>query len=733
MKYYTMKDIDEFLSLFKISKIKRYSKKKRKYYNIPVTFDIETTNAYINIDDGKQYKAIDIVRKKESNPKFKIDEYQKVCYMYVWQLQLLDASFMGRTWEEFTQFMDKLKTHFKLSDKQYLIIYVRNLEFEFQFIKRFFDFENGNVFAASPHSVIYARSTDGFEFRCSYYLAGCSLETTGKNLTKYEALKQTGKLDYNLIRNSKTPLSNDEIEYCLYDVIVDNYFIRESMEDEPHESLLKIPLTKTGYVRRYVKKYVLNSKLHKVYRKKVHQFTMDEKKYNQLKRCFAGGFTHSNALNTGIVFEDVHSQDFTSSYPAVLLLEKYPISKPRLYQPKNYDDFKEHLKLYCCIFDIEFINIKMKPDVYENIISESKCFNLSNDAILNNGRVVSASNLSISITEVDYENINQFYDFDKIRVSNMWISRRGYLPKELLECVLHFYKGKTELKDVDDKEKEYLILKGMLNAIFGMMVTDPVKPIIEYLGNDWKVNFENIEECLKNYNTRYDKFLVYEWGLYCTAYARRNLFTGVKELKYDFIYADTDSLKYTNFEAHAAYFKKYNDIILLKIEKVCKKYNFDINDFSPKDIHGVAHTIGLYDYDDHYAKFKTLGAKRYMVEYAKDSKHYKEGKINYNLTVSGLNKKSAIPFLVNEAKKQKTSIFELFNDDMFISGEYSGKLLHTYIDERLEFDSIDYLGNKEHIITYSGVHLEPSSYSLSLADAYKNYINHIQTKYKKGD
>ena len=492
MKYYTIENVDEFLSLFKISKIKRYSKKKRKYYNIPITFDIETTNAYINIDTGKQYKAIDIVRKKENNPKFKIDEYQKVCYMYVWQLQLLDASFMGRTWDEFIQFMDKLKTHFKLSDKQYLIIYVRNLEFEFQFIKRFFDFENGNVFAASPHSVIYARSTDGFEFRCSYYLAGCSLETTGKNLTKYEALKQTGKLDYNLIRNSKTPLSNDEIEYCLYDVIVDNYFIRESMEDEPHESLLKIPLTKTGYVRRYVKKYVLNSKLHKVYRKKVHQFTMDEKKYNQLKRCFAGGFTHSNALNTGIVFEDVHSQDFTSSYPAVLLLEKYPISKPRLYQPKNYDDFKEHLKLYCCIFDIEFINIKMKADVYENIISESKCFNLSSDAILNNGRVVSASNLSISITEVDYENINQFYDFDKIRVSNMWISRRGYLPKELLECVLHFYKGKTELKDVDDKEKEYLILKGMLNAIFGMMVTDPVKPIIEYLGNDWKVNFENI-------------------------------------------------------------------------------------------------------------------------------------------------------------------------------------------------------------------------------------------------
>ena len=67
----------------------------------------------------------------------------------------------------------------------------------------------------------------------------------------------------------------------------------------------------------------------------------------------------------------------------------------------------------------------------------------------------------------------------------------------------------------------------MLNAIFGMMVTDPVKPIIEFNGKDFNVNFSNIQECLDAYNTRYDKFLVYEWGLYCTAYARRNLWTGI--------------------------------------------------------------------------------------------------------------------------------------------------------------------------------------------------------------
>ena len=63
-----------------------------------------------------------------------------------------------------------------MDSRKYLIFYVRNLEFEFQFIKKYFKWDN--VFATEPHKVLYARTVDGFEFKCSYFLAGCSLETT---------------------------------------------------------------------------------------------------------------------------------------------------------------------------------------------------------------------------------------------------------------------------------------------------------------------------------------------------------------------------------------------------------------------------------------------------------------------------------------------------------------------------------------------------------------------------
>ena len=720
IKYYTMNNLKEYLSLFKITKIKKYSKKKIRYYNIPITFDIETTSAYLDHESCEVIEARKIVKIKEKEKaKFYKDRNEKFEWMYVWQISIDDKLFLGRTWDEFIVFKEKLKEKFKLNDKLNLMIFVRNLQFEFQFIKHYFEFKH--IFASKPHEVIYARTDDGFEFRCSYFLAGCSLEVTGENLIKYQATKQKGLLDYSLIRTPKTPLTEDEIKYCLYDVIVDSCFIKESMEDEKKNALTRLPLTKTGYVRRYVKNYIIRSRTRKIYMNKVHQFQMSEKKYQQLKRAFAGGFTHSNALNTGIVFDNVSSQDLKSSYPASLLLEKYPCSKGRLYKPKSLDDFKEKLKIYCCIFDITFYDIKMKSDVYENIISTSKCWNIRN-SIENNGRIVSADSLTTTITEIDYENISHFYDFKSIKIANMSIYRKDYLPRELLECILHFYKNKTTLKNVIGKEKEYMILKAMLNSIFGMMVTDPIKPTIEFINDIWSVSYDNIQQMLDKYNTKYDRFLVYEFGIYCTAYSRRNIFSAVLELKSDYIYSDTDSVKYTNHELHKEFFDKYNNMILKKIDRVCKRYNFDKNDFMPLDSKGNRQIIGQFDYEFTYQKFKTLGAKRYL--YMIDNK--------VNLTVSGLNKEKAIPYLESEAKTQKTTIFELFNDELYVSGEATGKLLHTYIDDMKDLYVKDYLGISDHIISLSSIHLEPTSYSLSLADKYKRYLERIHEEYKKG-
>ena len=715
MKYYTMKEINEYFKQFKVKKMVLKSSKGIKYYNIPVTFDIETTNAYIDNLDGSIISAKDFALYKETHTTYDKSRYEKCAFMYCWQMSIDDKVMFGRTWKEYKEFLNKIKEVFNLSAIKQMVIYVRNLAFEFQFLKSHFLFNK--VFANDSHKVIYA-CNEPFVYKCSYFLAGCSLDTTGKNLQKYKAEKQVGLLDYDLIRTSATPMTDDEIKYCVYDVIVDSNFIRESMESEKGGSILKLPLTKTGYVRRYCKKYCNEDW---EYRKIIKRFTYSTDTFRQLVRCYTGAFTHANAVNVGKVFENVHSYDFTSSYPYCLLAYKYPMSSGRKHEIKNINDFKYCLKKYACVFDIKFYNIKMKDSVWDSCISKSKCIEISN-CEENNGRVVNADYLKITINEIDFECIKQFYTFSRIEVSNLVVYYKDYLPKRFLECVIHFYKGKTELKDVKGKEKEYALLKAMLNSIYGMCVTNPVRENwdIDDSG-EWYFDEPNIDDMLDAFNESKSRFIAYEWGIYCTSYARRNLFTGILEIGADYIYCDTDSLKFTNLENHLEYFENYNKEVEHNLREMCKARNIDFNDLKPKTKDGEEKMIGVWDYEGCYERFKTLGAKRYA--------YVKKGE--FNITCSGLNKKTTTPYLLEQSKLQELDVFDLFSDSLYVPCLKTGKLVHTYCEDTFKGKVKDYLGNVSVVEESSYVHLEPSGYEMGLSEIFKNYINKVQTIYCK--
>lgn len=712
-EYYTFNQLKEYIELFNVNKYKLVSRKKVKYYNIACAFDIETTSLYKY--KNKIYDVNTIIELKEEN-KVKDDELEKQAYMYIFMLSIDNNIIIGRTWAEFLTIIAAIENKFNLTSSKRLIIYVHNLSYEFQFMRKLFDWQK--VFASDKRQVIYAE-TETITFKCSYFLSNTSLEQIGKNLTKYKAAKQVGKLDYNKLRNSITPLTNDEILYCIYDVIVLTNYIKEKIEEE--KSICKIPLTATGYVRRYCKQYC-NSGFNRFQMYKIfNQMKLDERLYAHLKRAFMGGYTHANAINTDVVIDDVYSNDETSAYPSVLLLRQYPISKPYPYKPKSVKDFHAKLNKYAAIFDITFYNIRLKDDETNSIISQSKCFECVNP-IVDNGRIVSADKISITLTDVDYKSINSFYNWDKIGVGYMRIYHKGYLPKCLLECILHFYESKTKLKDVTGKEREYMNLKSMLNSVFGMMVTDIIRNDIIYDANEWQIQIKDVNEQLEHYNNNKSRFLSYEWGVWCTAYARENVFRAIKKTKSDFIYADTDSVKFKNYSKYQAYFNAYNKEIDVKTNAICKHYDLDIKKFRPKTIKGIEKPIGYWDFDGHYKNFKTLGAKRYL--YQKDDD-------TFSLTVSGLNKKIALPYMIDNAKKLNMNIFDTFTDDLYIKPHYSGKLLHTYIDDIKECVLTDYLGNSCKMREYSSIHLEPTPYCLSISSLYNEYIKQIKTKYTK--
>lgn len=680
------KSIDELLDN-EIPFIK--NNKKIEYANVPCAIDIETSSFYEN--------------------------GEKRGVMYAFVLGINGKCIIGRTYDELWNSLDRISEFYGLNKDRRMIFYIHNLAFEFQWFRKHRKWVK--VFATDDRQPLYALDNKGIEYRCSYLLSGYSLENVAKHLTKYPVAKMVGDLDYKLIRHSQTPLNEKELGYVLHDGLVVMSYIQEEIENH-YNNITLLEMTKTGKVRKFVRKYCLYSKNKKdisKFDKYHHMMTalpiVDIEEYNQLKRAFHGGFTHANGYWVNQIISNVTSMDFTSSYPYVLISEQFPMGKGELIKITSREEFNFNLKKYCCLFDCTFKNIDSKI-IYEHPISISKCYRLKGYAS-DNGRLVTADEISITLTEQDFAIIKKFYRWEHLTISNFRRYRKNYLPRDFVRAVLDLYKKKTELKDIIEFVVEYMQSKEMLNSCYGMCVTDICRNEIEYDNDSWGTVDGDYEEQIEKYNNKKNRFLCYQWGVWVTAYAQRNLFTAIYELQSDYIYSDTDSVKFVNYEKHKEYFDNYNRNVLLKLQYAMEHHGFDMSLCSPKTNDGVTKTIGVWDYDGFYLKFKTLGAKRYMVLTEK----------GYSLTVSGVNKKIAIPYLQN---KYGDNIMEEFKDGLVIPPKYTGKNIHTYIDEETTGIITDYNGVSIPYHELSSIHLEESGYELSLSREFIDYLLNIR-------
>ena len=702
------------------------------YYNCPCSFDIETTSFYRDIEGTLDYKMKRKIQKE--NPKY---NPEKVAIMYVWQFGINGRVIIGRTWKEFFEMINEIAVYLHLEEKRRLICYVHNLGFEMQFIYKWLKWYK--VFAIDTRKPIYAITENFIEFRCSLLLSGYSLANLGEQLQRYPVKKLVGDLDYTLMRNSITPLTEKEISYCVNDIRVVMAYIQETIENE--NGIVNIPITRTGYVRNYCRKntlYLPNThKRNQKYRKLIKELTIsDMNEFNLMQRAFQGGFTHANAFYSGLTLENVASYDFTSSYPYVMVSEKFPMSRGVKVQITNKEQFDFYINNYLCIFDITFKNLS-PTEVNENPLSQSKCLKPIVNGVFNNGRVVSADLVATTITNVDYKYFNGFYKWDSMIIRDFYVYHMQYLPTTLVNSILNLYEKKTTLKGVKGKEIEYLKSKEMINAVYGMAVTNPLRDE-HTLNNDglWETfqpSPDELSEMLFQYNMSNNRFLYYVWGVFVTAYARRNLFTAIKILQDDYVYSDTDSVKVLNHENHKAYFESYNKQVIKKLNASAKYHNIDGNRFSPKTIKGEIKTLGLWDFEGVYTHFKTLGAKRYIVEKYDEcgnpdglyDKH-KNKTYPISITVSGVNKLNAVPYLLEKTKGNIKEVFENFNDGLHIPPEKTGKMIHCYIDDSKYGTLIDYLGNEATYYEKSAIHLESTSYDLSIAKIYADYLKNIK-------
>ena len=706
MKQYQDFDLEELndINIDIVSKFDNYSKTVKKYFNVESAFDIETSSVML-------------------------ENEQKFAFMYEWTFGIKDKNFIcyGRTWEEFKDLCRQLQEYFLLDSEHILVVYVHNLSYEFQFMRKYFNWLD--VFAVDERKPVKALCSYGIEFRDSYILSGYSLEKLAENLVSHNIKKLVGDLDYNLTRTHITELTENELAYCNNDVEIVLAYINEQIEQ--YGSITKIPMTNTGRVRNFVKdKCYFTEKNHRKsskgkyqrYKELMNELTLTTGEYTMLKRCFMGGFTHASMLYSGKLLHDVASIDFTSSYPYVMLSEKFPMSKPEKVKPTKEQFLKwvndDNVGL---MFVVRFKGLQSKLS-FETYLSESKCDVLENP-IINNGRVFKADTVQTTITDIDFKILYKCYTWDSIEIANVHKFYMQYLPKPILLAIVELYEKKTTLKDVSGKEVEYLVNKGMLNSVYGMCVTDIVRDNISYK-DDWqleKYTIEMMNEQIEKYNSSSNRFLYYPWGVWVTAYARKNLWNGILEIGIDYVYSDTDSVKFLNYEKHKEYINRYNLDVERKLKKMCKFRQIEFERLKPKTIKGVEKMIGVWDFEGTYTHFKTLGAKRYLVRSKKDEK--------LHLTVAGLSKQNGVEYMLRICNNDYEKVFANFNDDLYIPENETGKHTHTYIDSPITSMITDYQNNVVEVTALSGVHLSPCEFTLSISQQYSKFLHDLRNGY----
>lgn len=640
------------------------SGKHKMYQRQPMTFDIETSK--IPTDDEGHYQA----------------------FMYIWQICIEGNVVFGRRWEELQEFMQKVVDAYKLSEGERVVVYVHNLSFEFQFIQDYFNFTD--VFAMASRSILTAK-TAHLEFRCSYKLSNMSLAKFIENTPNTMHYKGVDDLDYATVRTPDTPLNEVELGYCFNDVKGLYECVMELLKED---NIATIPLTSTGYVRRDCRKAMNRNKNN---RKMFLRSRLTLLQYKLLRECFRGGNTAGDRYLTNLILKNVGSYDLSSSYPFQMIAREYPLGKWNYGVIPDIKTLEEYNRKYCTIARYTFKNIRLRDEKPIPYIPQSKCLALGDDREIYNGRILHADCLTISMTNIDFDIVKEQYVYDEIAVEEFHYSRKGLLPKELRDTIMYYFEKKSKLKGDEEHYYEYMKSKNKLNSIYGMTVTNILNTEIEYHDGEYtekKMTEEEMQEALDKYYKNHRSFLNYSWGVFVTAYARRELEDGLNIAGLDTIYCDTDSVKYIG--DHDKEFEAYNE----RVNKECEEKG--IKNYA--EVNGKRFYMGIFDKENGYDEFITLGAKKYAF--------LQNGKIG--ITVSGLSKKKGAEELEKKGGLRRFQRNEVFYNSGRTIAQYNAAKVHDITVNGCTFS------------TASNLAIVDTTYTLGITDTMLDIIERLQ-------
>lgn len=598
----------------------------------------------------------------------------------------------------------------------YSLIYT-TFSFDFQALRNVHDIQfgrhirdRGATFARSerrPMKAIAIENRVKIEYRDSYVLTQKSL----KNWAKDSNLS-IQKLDvdddfYLKIRTPYSKLDQHTILYGCFDVATMIAGLKSYRSK--YKSVENIPLTQTGAVRRDCIENISlkNPEWARRCCEITKNYTFDF--FLKLVSLFQGGWTHANASKTNKLLKNLRCFDFASSYPGVMVSRKMPVGEFYEVDPSQFDEVSQSdinngpIRWFA---EIKFKDVQSK--IQNTYWSSSKILfdNLVN-AVTDNGRIYSADEMTVALTDLDYDTFTKAYFYGDIEVLSLYVAEADYLPKEMIEVILKYYGYKTSLKGVDGSESLYKESKSWINSIFGCAVTKIVTDEIEYYANlgwhktkcDEPLFIETIN-AIKPEQT----FLTYAIGIWITSWARHNLWDFIVKFDKRIAYCDTDSIKGEFTDDDLVFIEEYNKHIEDLENDVAKTIGIDPALYAPKTSKGKTKRIGIMEREEDVEEFITKGAKRYC-----DSV---DGKIE--CTIAGLPKKAG-------PAKLKT-VSDFLSNNLEWNTSESMKQTVYYNDNQptvswTDDDGITWIESNKY-----GACILPTTFNLSMTDNYIKFV-----------
>ena len=643
---------------------------------------------------GEFYNDCIIMADTETSKEMK----ESVCRNYVvaWTISVraFDCNIVtlyGHKPSDLIECIDKMH---KIMPGDKTIIYIHNTSFDWVFCRKFMFRKWGTPdkqLNTKSHYPLFINFNNGIIIKDSLILAQRSIEKWADDL-KVEHQKAVGSWDYDKIRKQSDAFTKEELHYIENDTLAGVECIQATM-NVLNKRIYSMPYTATGIPREAVRKIGKDYNARDLFLRIVPEYMIQ----CILENVYHGGYTHANRhYISRTVKGKIICLDFNSSYPFCMLSEKYPMER---FAPLNKTVKPEFIlknaERYAFIFNLVLVNVRLKNDdipMPALQMSKSKTVN----AIEDNGRILASKFCSIYLNEIDLSVIEEQYIHDSAVCTEVYFAEKDYLPRWFTDYVFECYENKCKQEEAVLRS----IAKAKVNSLYGMCCQKPVKLLIEeaYETGKYSINKDTPpEELYEKYVKKYTSILPYQWGVWVTSYAFKNLHTLGKCVDYKnggaWLYSDTDS----------CYATKWDDLKVKEYNENCRK-KLKANNYGPVVYKGKKFWLGEACKDGTYSEFRTVGAKRYAVRYA-DIPEYRIPDKNGNTlanklknTVSGVPKKKGVLCLKDDINN--------FHKGFVFDGETTGKLQHTYFYESDIW--IDDEGNER----ADSIDLSPTTYVL---------------------